>query len=156
MRHWASIQGWGRHWVALSLLGGGLLLGAPACERFVSDRAAGPGDPAAQVARGRYLVESVAMCADCHTPRLPGGEFDRSRWLLGSEIREQSGPGTILTADIIDHARRWTLEGMTGLLSSGRTPSGGTVPPPMPQYRMNAADAAAVAVYLKSLATQAP
>jgi mono/diheme cytochrome c family protein len=143
-------------WRFPALLTAALLVAALGCERFVSDRPSGSGDAAAQVARGRYLVESVAMCADCHTPRLPGGEFDRTRWLLGSEIREQRGPGIILTSDIVDHSRRWTVEGMAGLLSTGRTPSGGVVPPPMPQYRMNVEDSTAVALYLKSLATQAP
>src|SRR6516225_2710658 len=38
----------------------------------------------AQVERGRYLVEQVAMCGECHTPRNSQGELDRSRWLQGA------------------------------------------------------------------------
>ncbi|MGH7899992.1 MAG: hypothetical protein ACREQQ_18700, partial [Candidatus Binatia bacterium] len=37
----------------------------------------------AAIERGRYLVESVAMCQECHTPRDDKGELDRSRWLRG-------------------------------------------------------------------------
>src|SRR5580658_9627389 len=33
--------------------------------------------------RGRYLVESVAMCELCHTPRDEHGNPDHSRWLMG-------------------------------------------------------------------------
>jgi len=30
-------------------------------------------DPAAVVARGRYIVDVVAVCQDCHTPRNEAG-----------------------------------------------------------------------------------
>ena len=45
-----------------------------------------PSTPAERIARGRHLVDNVALCADCHTPRLPGGQFDRARWLEGSPL----------------------------------------------------------------------
>src|ERR1700733_3785237 len=38
------------------------------------------------VARGKYIVEDVAMCGTCHTPRLSNGELDRSRWLAGAPV----------------------------------------------------------------------
>ena len=38
------------------------------------------------VARGKYIVEDVAMCGTCHTPRLPDGSLDRSRWLAGAPV----------------------------------------------------------------------
>ena len=48
------------------------------------------GEPGARskgaVARGKYLVEQVAMCADCHSPRGPKGEFIRERWLQGAPL----------------------------------------------------------------------
>lgn len=36
--------------------------------------------------RGRYLVEEVAKCAECHTPRNAQGELDRHAWLQGAPI----------------------------------------------------------------------
>jgi mono/diheme cytochrome c family protein len=33
------------------------------------------------VARGKYLVEEVAKCQDCHTPRTEAGELDSTKWL---------------------------------------------------------------------------
>ena len=44
---------------------------------------AGGGD---LVARGKYIVEDVAMCGTCHTPRLSNGQLDRSRWLAGAPV----------------------------------------------------------------------
>ena len=35
--------------------------------------------------RGRYLVSHVALCSDCHSPRLADGSFDPERWLSGVE-----------------------------------------------------------------------
>ncbi len=38
------------------------------------------------VERGRYLVEDVAMCEECHTPRDAEGNLDESRRLQGAQI----------------------------------------------------------------------
>ena len=43
------------------------------------------------VARGKYIVEDVAMCGTCHTPRLSNGELDRSRWLAGAPVPYLAG-----------------------------------------------------------------
>jgi hypothetical protein len=43
-----------------------------------------------QAARGRYLVENVAMCGDCHTPVLPTGQQDQLRFLMGAALAFQS------------------------------------------------------------------
>src|ERR1700737_768368 len=39
-----------------------------------------------EIERGRYLVEEVAKCAECHTPRKPEGELDGAAWLRGAPI----------------------------------------------------------------------
>ena len=41
---------------------------------------------ASEIERGRYLVEEVAKCAECHTPRNAQGELDRHAWLEGAPI----------------------------------------------------------------------
>src|SRR5271156_3332597 len=38
------------------------------------------------IERGRYLVENVAMCEECHTPRDADGNLDASRRLQGAQI----------------------------------------------------------------------
>src|SRR5271166_2957329 len=51
-----------------------------------SPAAKGASESGGEVARGKYLVEGVAMCGECHTPRDGNGNLDRSRWLQGSPV----------------------------------------------------------------------
>src|ERR1700682_6605511 len=39
-----------------------------------------------EIERGRYLVEEIAKCAECHTPRKANGELDGQAWLRGAPI----------------------------------------------------------------------
>ena len=39
----------------------------------------------AEQTRGQYLVKNVLGCASCHTPSLPGGGADNSRFLAGND-----------------------------------------------------------------------
>jgi hypothetical protein len=39
---------------------------------------------AQEVKRGQYLVEEVAKCPECHTPRDKNNQLDRDRWLQGA------------------------------------------------------------------------
>ena len=36
-----------------------------------------------QQQRGKYLVENVIACPECHTPRLPNGQLDMSKYMAG-------------------------------------------------------------------------
>lgn len=38
------------------------------------------------IARGKYIVEGLAACGDCHTPRNSNGEIDRTKWLAGAPV----------------------------------------------------------------------
>lgn len=110
-------------------------------------------DSAAQIERGRYLVENVGMCADCHTPRTEKGAFDRSRWLLGATLPFQPTvpmPWSPAAPQIAGLPSMTAQEGIA-YLQSGRRPNGSPTLPPMPEFRFSAADAAAVVAYLKSL-----
>ena len=40
----------------------------------------------ANVGRGQYLVEEIAQCGMCHTPRNERGEFEPGRWLRGGPL----------------------------------------------------------------------
>ena len=66
-----------------------------------------------QVERGKYLVEDVAKCADCHTPHLPTGEPDKNNWLKGAKLAFAPLapiPGWRATApDITPSGRVWLL-----------------------------------------------
>ena len=117
--------------------------------------AAGQGAGNAElIARGKYIVEDVAMCSNCHTPRLGNGQLDRSRWLAG-------GPTPFLPAW---PASDWpineprlagnppaTNEQMITLLTTAIWIDGEPLRDPMPKFHMTRADAEAVVAYLRSL-----
>lgn len=110
-------------------------------------------DPATpQIARGRYLVETLGHCAQCHTPRGPLGELDRNRWLEGAP--NPTGKGRIpgLTPDKLD----WSADDIAAFLNSGLKPNfdtaGGAMADVIENWaQMPGADRAAVAAYLKAL-----
>lgn len=105
------------------------------------------------LARGEYLVNGVAMCGDCHTPRGSKGEPDRARLLQGGILR--FGPSDradfARCAPAIAGMRFWTKAQSIRFLETGLTPGGTYVKPPMPPYRLSRDDAAAVFAYLRSL-----
>jgi mono/diheme cytochrome c family protein len=105
------------------------------------------------VERGRYIVEGVGLCADCHTPRTEKGEFDRSRWLLGSAISFQPTvpmPWSPAAPPIAGLPSMTEAQGVV-FLTTGKRPDGSVPRPPMPEYRLNKSDATAVVAYLKSI-----
>jgi mono/diheme cytochrome c family protein len=105
------------------------------------------------LARGEYLVERVAMCGDCHTPRSSGGEPDQARPLQGATLR--FGPsdraGFAQCAPAIAGMHFWTKAQAVRFLETGLMPSGTYAKPPMPRYRLSRDDADAVVAYLRSL-----
>ncbi len=111
-----------------------------------------------KVAAGKYLVEEVGKCQECHTPKLESGELDKSKWLKGATLDFQP-VGTIprwhkTSPDITPKGRlwqRWTEDGLRKYLLTGLTPKGTPADPPMPAYKLKAEDADAVIEYLKSL-----
>lgn len=105
------------------------------------------------VARGKYLVNNVAQCGDCHTPRMANGELDPSRWLQGTLLDFQpigSVPHWAKHAPAIA-GLHWDTADAIKFFETGHGPRGGVPDPPMPQYHMNHHDASAVVAYLKSL-----
>jgi mono/diheme cytochrome c family protein len=110
-------------------------------------------DVAAVVKRGDYLVNQVARCGDCHTPRGSKGELDLSRHLQGAPTwftpktkfkRDLAERAPDLTAT--GRAGKWSEEKMIKFLSNGEK-----VNPPMPAYNLTVEDAQAVTAYLRSL-----
>ncbi len=104
--------------------------------------------------RGRYLVEDVAMCGTCHTPRKANGELDRSRWLAGAPVPYLPARPT----------RDWPIQAprlagtppapdaaMITLLTTAIWTNGKPLRDPMPKFHMTVQDATAVVAYLKSL-----
>jgi mono/diheme cytochrome c family protein len=109
---------------------------------------------ASDVARGKYIVEGVAMCGQCHTPTDSSGNMDRSRWLQGAPIvwlSPSRDPNWPLSAPRIGGTPPANDADMVKLLTTGIWTTGNRLRPPMPQFRMDRSDAEAVVAYLKSL-----
>ena len=107
----------------------------------------------AQIQRGKYLVENVAMCADCHTPRDDKGQFDRSQWLQGNvlDIKPDHPMPFAAVAVPIAGLPGFTDEKAVKFLETGIDLTGKPAMWPMPQFRFNHDDAVAVVAYLRSL-----
>lgn len=107
------------------------------------------------VARGKYIVDHVAMCVECHTPRTEDGELLTTKYLQGAAIPVDPPPYPnvqwALKAPAIAGLIGYTKEQGVRLLTEGVTRDGRIPNPPMPPFRFTRADAEAVVEYLKSL-----
>ncbi|MCE0504841.1 cytochrome c [Roseivivax sp. GX 12232] len=102
--------------------------------------------------RGRYLVEALAHCGECHTPRNALGGLDLSAWLTGAP--NPSGEGRIpgITPGTLD----WSATDIAYYLETGFTPdydsAGGHMVAVIENFaKLPASDREAVAAYLKAL-----
>ncbi len=110
------------------------------------------------VARGKYLVEEMGKCQECHSPRTETGELDKTKWLKGAtldfapmhEVKgwhksspDLTGGGALFT--------RWKEAGLVKFLETGLNPRGNKADPPMPFYNLKHDDAQAMVDYLKTL-----
>jgi mono/diheme cytochrome c family protein len=136
---------------AMVIVGAGLMAAllatnvwqAPAQEKAKSDT---------QIERGAYLVNEVAHCGDCHTPRDDKGELDKSKNLQGAQtwftskikFKKWHNSAPDITASGV--ATKWSEERLVKFLSTGEQ-----VDMPMPAYRLTVEDAKAVTAYLRSL-----
>lgn len=106
------------------------------------------------VSRGKYIVEGLSRCAQCHTPRDENGKFDNAHWLEGAPVWLKSAEPVAdwpLQAPRIAAIPPGTDAEMVTLLTTGIWRDGKPLRQPMPQFRMTQQDAEAVVAYLKSL-----
>ena len=109
---------------------------------------------AAAIARGKYLVESVGLCGDCHTPRNEKGEPVQEQWLKGSTLGFQPITPMPVWADKAPNIAGlpgWEKTTAIKFLMTGVGKNELPPRPPMPRYRFNVQDAQAIVAYLKSL-----
>jgi mono/diheme cytochrome c family protein len=107
-----------------------------------------------QIERGRYIVENVAMCELCHTPRRDNGQPDRAHWLGGgpAQLRPSyPAPEWAVVEPRIAGRPPGTDADFIKLLTTGISRTGSPPNPPMPPFRMTRPDAEAVLAYLKTL-----
>lgn len=108
------------------------------------------GDPVLE--RGRYLVEALAHCAECHTPRDALGGLDRARWMAGAPNPSGTGRIPALTPD----ALTWSAGDIAYYLETGFTPdydsAGGHMVAVVENFaKLSKEDRDAVAAYVKAL-----
>ncbi|MDP5219020.1 cytochrome c [Ruegeria sp. 2205SS24-7] len=115
------------------------------------------GDLNDQQIRGRYLVEALGHCGECHTPRNGLGGLKRDLWLAGAP--NPSGKGRIpgLTPDQLD----WSEADIAEYLKSGFTPDYDSAGGEMAEVIENTSlltdgDRLAIAAYLKAVPASSP
>jgi mono/diheme cytochrome c family protein len=106
--------------------------------------------------RGRYLVEAVGHCAECHTPRDRFGGLQRAHWLTGGASPDGEGRVPNITPHA-DGLAAWSNRDIERYLKSGFTPDYDTVGGSMTAVQENLArlpdsDRAAIRAYLKATA----
>lgn len=142
----------------------------------------GPTDGAVSlVERGEYLATKVVACQDCHSPRLPSGLFDMTKWMSGVEcfakipLTPAADAGVAADAGAADAAapapsfaclhsrnltndasglKQYTDEQLKTLLRNGQRPNGTALHPAMPYYifhNTSEDDLNAIVAYLRSL-----
>ena len=109
------------------------------------------------VERGRYLVEVVGACGNCHTPKGPQGDVPGLH--LAGGFQQEESFGTWITPNITPDPEtgigRWTDDEVIRAIREGRGRDGKTLGPPMPYdlYRRLAdSDVKAMVAYLRTVA----
>ncbi len=76
----------------------------------------------AQWNRGRYLVEAVGHCEECHTPRNFLGALDHDRAFAGNPDGPNGEKAPNITPDDATGIGKWSLDDIETVLDSGETP----------------------------------
>ena len=110
------------------------------------------GDLTPEETRGRYLVEALGHCGECHTPRNALGAMERDRWLAGGSTPDGKGRFPNITPAKLD----WSKADIAEYLTSGFTPDYDSAGGHMALVVQNTAklpeaDRAAIAAYLKKV-----
>jgi mono/diheme cytochrome c family protein len=117
-------------------------------------------NPKSGVERGRYLVEHVSLCGDCHTPRNFLGVPNRSLYLAGTKVGPLGDEISNITPDKKTGIGEWSREEIADLILTGIKPNLDNVQGLMEEViegvsrgykNMTREDALAIADYLKSI-----
>jgi mono/diheme cytochrome c family protein len=108
----------------------------------------------ARIEHGRYLVNQVAMCVQCHSPRDANGDIIKAKLLQGAPIpftTPYANDPWAFQAPHIAGLPGYTVEDGVKLLTEGIGANGQRPKRPMPPFRFSKTDAEDVVAYLKSL-----
>jgi mono/diheme cytochrome c family protein len=107
--------------------------------------------------RGRYLVEALGHCAECHTPRHFLGGLDTDRRFAGSPAGPEGKSVPNITPDPQGGIGNWSVGDITTMLEIGMMPDGDFAGGGMNEVVQNSTskltpeDRRAIAAYLKAL-----
>ena len=115
---------------------------------------AAPSRAGTELDRGRYLVETVAACGNCHTPKGPNGPLPGKKLAGGDIIKHEDFTAAVpnITPDPETGLGSWTDQQILTALREGRRPDGSLIGPAMPfqSYRDLAdEDVKAIIAYLR-------
>lgn len=108
------------------------------------------------VRRGRYLVEVIGSCSNCHTPKGPKGDIASLHLAGGFKIVEAFGTAVApnITPDKKTGIGTWTDAEIIRAIREGKAKDGSTLGPPMPFYlyrHMADSDVKAIVAYLHTV-----
>ncbi len=116
--------------------------------------------PRTGVERGRYLVDHVSLCGDCHTPRNILGVPERALYLAGMKVGPLGDQISNITPDKKTGIGEWSRDEIADLTLTGMKPNLDNVQGLMEEVidgtprgykNMTREDALAIADYLKSI-----
>ena len=112
------------------------------------------------VERGRYLVEGLGACGNCHTPKGPDGTLPGRHLAGGFEIAEEFGVAisSNITPDVATGIGAWSDAEIIRAIREGRGRDGRLLGPPMPFYWyawLTDTDVQAIVAYLRTVPTVA-
>ncbi len=115
-----------------------------------------PASAQSPLERGRYLVEVIAACGNCHTPKGPAGDLPGQHLAGGFQLDDSFG--TWITSNITPDPEtgigRWTDEEVIRAIREGRGRDGKVLGPPMPfdlYRRLSDNDVKAMVAYLRTV-----
>jgi mono/diheme cytochrome c family protein len=115
-----------------------------------------PGHGEVKLERGKYLVEVLAACGNCHTPRDARGEIPDKHLAGGLEIREAFGVAVTsnITPDPDTGLGRWSDGEIVRAIREGISRDGRRLGPPMPFHlyrKLSDRDVQAIVQYLRTV-----
>ena len=117
-----------------------------------------PGTNDPTIERGRYLVDALGHCGECHTPRDWAGVMLRqSHYLAGSKQGPDGEAVPNITTDRSNGIGKWDADDLQYFLETGALPNGDYAGGLMTDVidnstsKLTAADRKAMAAYLKSV-----
>ena len=108
------------------------------------------------VERGRYLVEGLGACGNCHTPKGPDGNLPGRHLAGGFEIAEEFGVSVSsnITPDVATGIGAWSDAEIIRAIREGRSRDGRVLGPPMPFFWyawLTDTDVKAIVAYLRTV-----